>query len=234
MTNKSTETSQALEQFSGLAPVFPLPNAVLFPHLSVPLHIFEERYRQMIADALAGDRLIALALLKPGWETDRTGKPKLHEMMCLGRITAEEQLPSGRYNLVLEGLQRVVLIEESATNLPYRQGRFEQYRDLYSREPLIDRELRSRELLHGFRGLIAAESIDVMVHQLLNASIPLGILCDLLASALQTGVEAKQEILEELDVDLRSDLLLQRIREVQRLTKAQSNLRTFPPPFSLN
>ena len=234
MMNSSSETSQPLAGFSGLAPVFPLPNAVLFPHLALPLHIFEDRYRSMVADAIRGERLIALALLKPGCVTDDSGRPEICEMMCLGKITAEERLPSGRYNIILEGLQRAVLVEEPSSDRPYRTGKFELYRDLYSREPLIDRDLRSRELLHEFRGLVTADSVDGMLSQLLDANIPLGILCDLLANALQTSVEVKQEILEELDVDLRSDLLLMRIRETLRVAKAQRNTRTYPPPFSLN
>ena len=56
-----------LSDFAGTARLFPLPNLVLFPHVMQPLHIFEPRYRQMTADALAGDRLIAVVLLKPGW-----------------------------------------------------------------------------------------------------------------------------------------------------------------------
>ena len=52
-----------LKQFTGYAPMFPLPNGVLFPHLVLPLHIFEDRYREMTADTLAGDRMLALAML---------------------------------------------------------------------------------------------------------------------------------------------------------------------------
>src|SRR5437899_565137 len=104
-----------LAGFSGIVPVFPLPNAVLFPHLSLPLHIFEERYKQMTADALQAEKLIAMALLKPGWETDYEQAPAFHEMLCLGRIIADEKLPNGRYNLVLQGIHRAVVIEEFQT-----------------------------------------------------------------------------------------------------------------------
>ena len=53
--------------FSGVARLFPLPNLVLYPHVMQPLHIFEERYREMLEDAIADDGLIAMALLEPGW-----------------------------------------------------------------------------------------------------------------------------------------------------------------------
>src|SRR3954467_11014816 len=54
-------------------PIFPLPNVVLFPNVFLPLHIFEPRYRQMVDDALNGDRIIGMVLLRPGWEGDYTG-----------------------------------------------------------------------------------------------------------------------------------------------------------------
>ena len=65
--------SFSFEDFGGRVRVFPLPNLVLFPHVMQPLHIFEPRYRELLEDALAGDRLIAMALLAPGWENDLRG-----------------------------------------------------------------------------------------------------------------------------------------------------------------
>ena len=64
-------------------PVFPLPTVVLFPHAVVPLHIFELRYRTMVRDALSGERVIALALLKPGWEREYHASPEFHALGCL-------------------------------------------------------------------------------------------------------------------------------------------------------
>src|SRR5438874_6479728 len=90
-----------LANYSGTARLFPLPNLVLFPHVVQPLHVFEPRYRQMTADALADDRLITMVLLKPGWE-DAGNKPAaLHPVACLGRVVADQLLPDGRYNLLL-------------------------------------------------------------------------------------------------------------------------------------
>src|SRR4051794_9383388 len=101
-----------LGAFGGTAPLFPLPDLVLFPAVVQPLHIFEPRYRQLMADALAGDRLMALALLKPGWEEDYQKRPPIHPVVCLGRIFKEERLPDGRYNLLLHGLSRARVREE--------------------------------------------------------------------------------------------------------------------------
>src|SRR5206468_10763458 len=94
----------ALTHFAGRARLFPLPNMVLFPHVVQPLHVFEPRYRQMTADALAGDRLIALTLLQPGWEEEYEARPAVHPVACLGRVVADQLLPDGRYNLLVRGI----------------------------------------------------------------------------------------------------------------------------------
>ena len=80
----------------------------------LPLHIFEPRYREMVADALASDRLIGMALLRPGWEPDYEGRPPVYPIGCSGVITHVEQLPDGRYNIVLRGLERFRIVEEDS------------------------------------------------------------------------------------------------------------------------
>src|SRR5215510_11390422 len=101
-----SEAFSPLAGFTGTARLFPLPNLVFFPHVMQPLHIFEPRYRQMTADALAGDRLIALVLPTPGWEADYAGRPAIHPVVCLGQVVTEQRLEDGRYNLLLRGLTR--------------------------------------------------------------------------------------------------------------------------------
>ena len=90
-------------------PVFPLPNVVLFPNVFLPLHIFEPRYRQMVAEALAGDRIIGMVLLRPGYENDYDGAPPIYPTGCSGLITHAEQLEDGKYNLVLRGLEKFTI-----------------------------------------------------------------------------------------------------------------------------
>jgi hypothetical protein len=96
-----SDESAPLVNFSGTARLFPLPNLVLFPQVIQPLHIFEPRYRQMTVDALDEDRLIALALLQPGWEPDYGGAPPIFSTACLGKIVADQCLTDGRFNLLL-------------------------------------------------------------------------------------------------------------------------------------
>src|SRR3954470_3741977 len=92
-----------LDDFKGTARLFPLPNLVLFPGMMQGLHIFEPRYRQMTADALADNRLLAPVLLQPGWEPHYEGHPAIHRIACLAKITAEQLLKDGRYNLHVRG-----------------------------------------------------------------------------------------------------------------------------------
>lgn len=96
--------------------IFPLPGAILFPGLALPLHIFEPRYRAMASDALARDRRIAM--IQP--QRSGEGAP-LFEVGCVGRIGEVEALEDGRYNLVLEGETRFRLVRELDVTTPFRQ-----------------------------------------------------------------------------------------------------------------
>jgi uncharacterized protein len=87
-------------------PIFPLPNVVLFPNVFLPLHIFEPRYRQMVDEALKGDRIIGMVLLRPGWEGNYEGQPTVYPLGCAGVITHAERLPDGRFNIVLRGMEK--------------------------------------------------------------------------------------------------------------------------------
>lgn len=100
--------------------VFPLPGIVLLPGATLPLHVFEPRYRALIADALAGDELVCVPQIVEGQEADHLGTPMLYPFAAVGRITSHQQLPDGRYNILLEPLARVRLIQELASATPYR------------------------------------------------------------------------------------------------------------------
>jgi len=105
--------------------LFPLPSVVLFPRAVLPLHIFEDRYRAMTRDALVGDRVIAMALLRPGWEKSYYGRPAIDPVVCAGRILSHERLPDGKYNFLLQGVARCRIVEELTRDEPYRIARLE-------------------------------------------------------------------------------------------------------------
>src|SRR5215208_1517291 len=80
-------------------PLFPLPNVVLFPNVCLPLHVFEPRYRQMVADALDGDRIIGMTLLRPGYEAEYERRPAIYPIGCAGVVTHSQPLADGRYDI---------------------------------------------------------------------------------------------------------------------------------------
>ena len=114
---------------------------MLFPGVFLPLHVFEPRYREMVADALQGDRLIGMTLLQPGWQADYEGRPPAYPIGCSGVVTHVELLSDGRYNLVLRGLDRFRIVAEDHTR-SYRRAHVELLRD-----PPLDQAGR-RELYH--------------------------------------------------------------------------------------
>ena len=105
-------------------PIFPLDDLMVFPNILRPLHVFEPRYRAMVAAALKGDRVIGMIQLRPGYEANYEGRPPVFAMGCAGVITDFEQLPDGRYNIVLRGLVKFRILSEDAS-LPYRVARVE-------------------------------------------------------------------------------------------------------------
>jgi Lon protease-like protein len=98
-------------------PIFPLPGVVLFPSVFLPLHIFEPRYRQMVDDALNGDRIIGMVLLRPGWEGKYEGRPPVYPIGCAGVITHAERLADGRFNIVLRGMEKFRVRSEDSGRL---------------------------------------------------------------------------------------------------------------------
>ena len=107
----STQSDPRLPAFArgtlpATIPIFPLQDVMLFPHASRPFHIFEQRYRDMVADALEGDRLIGMVLLEPGYEAEYEGRPPIYPVGSAGFIAEVDELPDGSYNILLRGLTK--------------------------------------------------------------------------------------------------------------------------------
>jgi Lon protease-like protein len=109
-------------------PIFPLPDVVLFPNVFLPLHIFEPRYRQMVEEALRGDRIIGMVLLRPGWEPHYAERPPVYPIGCAGVITHSERLPEGHFNIVLRGMEKFRVIGEDDAR-PYRMAQVDSVRE---------------------------------------------------------------------------------------------------------
>ena len=106
-----------------IVPLFPLPNVVLFPRMLLPLHVFEPRYRAMVRDALRGPRLIGMVLLRGAWQADYAGRPPIFTTGTVGQIVHVEELPDGRFDIVLRGLATFVVRDELPPNRLYREAR---------------------------------------------------------------------------------------------------------------
>lgn len=117
----------AREKRHVVLPIFPLPGVVFFPETDLPLHVFEPRYRQLLADALEGERTIGIQLLDPARPADPDGRPAVFAIGCAGKIVDYEPLDDGRSNIVLKGAFRYRIgAELSEDGRPYRLAEVEE------------------------------------------------------------------------------------------------------------
>jgi Lon protease-like protein len=198
-------------------PIFPLPEVVFFPETVLPLHVFEPRYRQMIADCLAGDRWLGVVMLQPGWEKDYQGRPPVHAVAGAGEVIQAEALPDGRYNILLDGRARVrILAEEPPEGRLYRVARVERLAD---RGPGPDDRTfhgRLQELRAAHARLLLAlgQSHPDVVGRLTVAGASPGAVIDRIVSAVVPDVEIRQRVLEAVDVSERLDLAVGALSEL--------------------
>jgi Lon protease-like protein len=223
-----------LDNFGGMVRLFPLPNVVLFPFVMLPLHIFEPRYRQMTGDALATDRLIAMALLQPGWEPDYEGEPAVYPVACLGRIIAEQRLQNGRYNILLRGIRRIRIRQEVHNGRLYRGAEVELLEDSGAPAGKTGRTLRRRLTKQVPAWFPAPVAGLEQLQKLLQTDLPLGALCDIVSFALPLTIEAKQRLLEQTDVQERVRWLLHYLETNEPPPVPSAAQRVFPPEFSRN
>jgi ATP-dependent Lon protease len=187
-------------------PLFPLPNVVLFPGAVLPLHIFEERYKAMTADALRGDGQIAMALLKAGWEKNYYQQAAIEPVVCTGRILSHEKLADGRYNFLLEGVFRARIVREFGSK-PYRVVQLEALRETSILE--VDLEDARRRLTAIFEEEpLASSGIGCQFRRLLRSPLPTARIADLTAFNFLEDISLRQQLLAETDVRRRVDRTL--------------------------
>jgi Lon protease-like protein len=129
-------------------PIFPL-SVVLFPGTPLPLHIFEPRYRRMLADCLEGDRRFGIT---PTGQDDRMPEPGT--VGCIAEIRVNQELPDGRSNIIVFGGDRFVLTGSVAEGAPYHVAMVQTFEDEAGTEPQDDSAARLRELFTGYYGLL--------------------------------------------------------------------------------
>ena len=138
------------DELSHLA-IFPLPEAVLFPHAALPLHVFEPRYRKLVADCVAAKRPLAVWRLDPGERRTPHG-PAIAPVATAGRIGSHARLPGGDVDIIVLGVERVRLVEEKESAEPYRVVRVERH----PLEPVASSDITGRiETLRGLAGMLA-------------------------------------------------------------------------------
>lgn len=106
-------------------PIFPLPRAVLLPRQVLPLHVFEPRYRALLAACLATDGLMAIATIDPSTAWTDDPSPRVWPEMGVGRVVHHERLPDGRSNLLLASIGAVRVVRELLISEPFRRVRAE-------------------------------------------------------------------------------------------------------------
>jgi len=185
-------------------PLFPLPEVVLFPNTDRPLLIYEPRYREMVADALKGDRTIGMVRLRPGFEKDYDGRPPIDAVGCAGVIQESEQLPDGRYIILLRGLTTFRVLSEDQRK-PYRLARVEIIPELLKDE--------DRAPLSTARERLAALLVTVLPA---GAELPDPALDDaefvnLVAQALKMAESDRQALLERASVLSRARSLVEQL-----------------------
>ncbi|MEK8023954.1 MAG: LON peptidase substrate-binding domain-containing protein [Candidatus Hydrogenedentota bacterium] len=197
---------------SHLFPLFPLPNVVLFPSCYLPLHIFEPRYREMIAEIDEFDRHIVLALLKPGWEPHYHQAPDVFSIACLARVEAQEKMNDGRFNILVQGVDRVELVDEIRTK-PYRQVVVKVVRPAES-NAVFDRN-RVMELLDDIMDRVPSQAPEGLKERLAEIHGN-GLFADTIAHILQIPPQEKQEMLETFGVAERLHAVFARMMELRR------------------
>jgi Lon protease-like protein len=218
-------------------PIFPLPNVVFFPKVYLPLHIFEERYKTMIIDALHGNQKIGMILLQQGWERDYYGAPPVHHIGCIGKIEAHEKLPQGRFNILLRGLSRFEIID-FVQDEPYRIARVRLLDDdpllLETDQQMTEREAFFTQFLRYLNDVLGIELEELK----LDRTASLESVVNHVAATLDIPVTQKQQLLEMPGVAKRYGIIRgiidERLHHAAKLRNVVRHIKFVPDDPSVN
>lgn len=208
--------------------LFPLPNAVLLPGATLPLHIHEPRYRQLVSDAMDENALMALAFLMPGYEPYyHTLLARIHPVVCVGLIQDCYRTTDGRYFINLVGICRARVLEEDRSG-DYRRAHLETMVAQGGTHD-TDAEFAAMQLCRQMLHLPIFDSIEA-VHKLRKVcgnSLSLEQLVDLLAAALlpADAVEIRQLILSERRLAQRAEVVLAELHALAKTLHIQKAQR---------
>jgi len=171
-------------------PLFPLPRVVLLPHTLLPLHIFEPRYRALVASSIEDGLIFGIPTIREGGAAS-DACPPFHSVMGLAQIVRHQDLPDGRSNIVVLGVGRAELLEELDTPaVPYRVARCRRLDDIRDPTPpapqtsakLNQLRLAAMQVVYGRADVTEdveclltpdrdpAEVVDVLAHMCLRCA----------------------------------------------------------------
>ncbi|MCB9550647.1 MAG: LON peptidase substrate-binding domain-containing protein [Myxococcales bacterium] len=184
-------------------PIFPLPEAQLFPDAVLPLHVFEPRYRALVEHALQHGNAMGVATLRPGYQGDYEGRPAVHPVMGAGLILAADKQDDGRWNILVRGFDRVRIIEEHAPTQLFREVRAVRLDEVgvAAGHPLEER-LRSLVAELAMHAEQAARALHLILSQAKDA----GALTNLIAAHACSNARLRLRMLECTDVEERLEL----------------------------
>ena len=192
------------QELPQVIPLFPLDGALLLPHVSRPLNIFEPRYLNMLDDVMAAERIVGMVQTAAGGTRER---PFLAHVGCAGRVTSFGETPDGRYLISLTGLCRFRLEAEIASPTPYRQGKVDYgpyAQDLEARPDAAGAD--RQRLMEALTPYLEHRGLRIDWGALYDA--PIAQLVDSLAMALPFDHAELQALLEAPDLDARRQTLI--------------------------
>lgn len=203
-------------------PLFPLDGVTLLPQQVLPLHIFEPRYRQMVEDALDGPGQIAMAVFKGDrWKQEYHGRPPIHNAVCIGQIIQHERLADGRFNIVLQGICRGRIVEESGPQAGklYRQALLEPVGiDDDEEHKLYGVRERLAEMLSE-GPLTRMTAAEWVIERIENEAIPTSVILELVSFTLLTDRELRLKLLNEGDAAERAELVQNELVSLSKMLR---------------
>lgn len=208
---QATDTIELTDSLLGRMPLFPLPNAVLFPGVVMPLHLFEPRYRALAEHCVNGPRVMALGTLKPGFEAQYEDRPPIHPILTVGAIAAERRLPDGRWDIALRGLARVELVDELPASEPFRLVRVRRVREQERNDDRLAAERLRSAVVQVANRLPALW--PQLSPQLVGARSP-SLLADVVAGTFLDKPEERLRLLNELSVSRRIEAMQEHLASI--------------------
>ena len=197
------DSNEILKNFKGIAPIFPLPNFVMFPKTAYSFNIFEPRYKELVSDILTEDKFFCSALLK---KTNTNENPIFHSHGTLCYIIEHKEMENGNYNIIVSGISKVS-IEEIESNYSYRMVKMKLLND---NKTIIEEQLKRKKLINKFISLVTSnESEAIEIKSLDTSFISTEMLTNLACLVLPLESSDKQKLLELNDINLRLDVLCQ-------------------------